>query len=149
MNSLSFLIYKISVLISLKYLLTAIIVVSILLIGISAFATLISFATGSYTTREQLEGFKPFRSNIAYYIKRVIAVFSIALIVNIFVPEQKYLILIAASEVGEAVVKSEAVQSAGGEIAGLSKDSVTLLRMYIQQQISEFEKESKNDLRTN
>lgn len=59
--------------------------------------------------------------------------------------------MVAASEVGEMVVKSETIQSASTELGGLSKDAISLLRTYIsvetEKLVSEQSatKESKNN----
>jgi len=50
------------------------------------------------------------------------------------VPSKEALYTIAASQIGEQVIKLEQVQSIGGEIGGLAEDTIALLREKIQEQ---------------
>lgn len=55
----------------------------------------------------------------------------------IAIPSKDTRFAIAASQVGEQIIQLEEVQEVGGEVGGLAKDAISLLRRNIQDQLSE------------
>lgn len=101
---------------------------------------------------ENISGFRDKFSPYAIkFMKYPAIVFCIGVFLMAVVPKKEYMIMVAASEVGEMVVKSETIQSASTELGGLSKDAISLLRTYIsvetEKLVSEQSatKESKNN----
>lgn len=56
-------------------------------------------------------------------------------IIAVMIPSKETLYMIAASQVGEQIIQLEEVQSVGGEVGGLAKDTIELLRQSIQEQL--------------
>lgn len=63
------------------------------------------------------------------------------LVLNFLFPTKQTMILIAASEVSETVIKSETAQKALSEVGGVSSDAVNLLKSYIAQEQAEIAKQ--------
>lgn len=61
----------------------------------------------------------------------------IAIILVLFTPSKNTIYAIAASQVGEQIIQLEEVQEVGGEVGGLAKDAINLLRQNIQEQLTE------------
>lgn len=61
--------------------------------------------------------------------------FFVMLMSSVFLPSKEAVYMIAASQLGEHIVQLEEVQSLGGDMGGLAKDTIDLLRQQIQEQL--------------
>lgn len=86
---------------------------------------------------ERWESDRKARAAAKGVMKVVIPVAIICLTISIFVPGKNTIMLIAASELGEDVLKTDAVQKAGGEAGEIAVDSLKLLRKYLDEQLGE------------
>ncbi|HWU19361.1 MAG TPA: hypothetical protein VN155_16895 [Devosia sp.] len=80
------------------------------------------------------------KKNSAWLLRKVrpLALTCIALTaLAVLVPSRSTIMLIAASEVGEAVITSTEVQQLGGEAGALATDSLRVLREFINEQLAE------------
>ena len=59
------------------------------------------------------------------------------MLLAICIPSKETRYLIAASQLGEQIIQLEEVQQIGGEIGGLAKGTIELLRQQIQEQLGE------------
>ncbi len=59
----------------------------------------------------------------------------IGLILFFFTPSKEAFRLIAASQVGEQIIQLEEVQEIGGEVGGLAKDAIELLRQQVNNNL--------------
>lgn len=59
---------------------------------------------------------------------------------SILIPSKDTLYMIGASQIGEQIIALEEVQEVGGEVGGLAKDTIALLREKIQSSLSETDK---------
>lgn len=165
MNSLSWLIYAIGLFENLRawasggfgFLVFMAILISLFGYGFSMFANVspkgYSESEGEYESRLSISGsFSKITKKVAIF-SVVIAGFM--MMVNIVVPKKETMMYIAASEIGGRIAQNEVFQknalealegskdaikgvgSFGGEMLGLSQDSVKLLRSYMQDQIKE------------
>lgn len=136
MNALSFLIYLIGVITNLSHVVIfltiagAVLTIATVIFG-SIHSTDDSYSWNDKKTRVE------WRNKVVWpKLKLFISIFSLGLFLQIIVPNKETMVLIAASEVGEYVINTEAVQSASNEIGALSKDSIGLLREYIATEVS-------------
>lgn len=142
MNSLSWLIYAIGAASALGPVLGAIWVAAWIL-GVLG---LIAYTIGRFVQSEPtidstkwIEKTQPFLGKV---VKCAISAIVVTGLLGALIPEQKYLIMIAASEVGQRVVESESGQKVVQEISGLSGEATELLRTYITTET----KRLKNEL---
>jgi cobalamin synthase len=142
MNSLSLLIYGISTLLQFTtFLIVAIGAVAI----IFAFSMMfIIFAHDEYSSVKKSTG-----ETAAKYAKRSFVAAALFAFLLVFLPSEKFLVLIAASEVGEMALKQPAVQNAMGAIGGLSSDATNLLKLYIENETEKLVDEMKPKEKTN
>lgn len=137
MNSLSWLILLIGVVEKASGTILFILVVSVLVAGLSGIATIMSL------TDQKDYGRGP--EAIDFFVRKIlkssIITFSVAILLNAVMVDKEYLIMIAASEVGERVMTSETAQKMGQQVTGLSGDATDLLRVYIQNETKKIEKE--------
>jgi hypothetical protein len=131
-NTLSLLIYGISTLGNLANFLVAIGImggVGFVVLGIVCLYNLDS----NTNTKKEVDDFRAeVYPSIKKWMKRCVYGFLASLVISVFVPEQKYLIMIAASEVGGMAINQQLVKDAGNQLSGLSGDAVELLKTYIQ-----------------
>jgi len=59
----------------------------------------------------------------------------IGLVLLFFTPSKEAFRLIAASQVGEQIIQLEEVQEIGGEVGGLAKDAIELLRQQVNNNL--------------
>jgi hypothetical protein len=135
MNSLSLIIYGISTLLQLTVFLQGVIAMTI----VAAVLCLLIFL---YLAMEGADTLKEFATPLKWF-KRTIITGAVAAFLLVFLPNQKFLVLIAASEVGEMAMNQPAVQNAVGQIAGLSADATNLLKLYIESETKKFMEEMK------
>jgi len=64
--------------------------------------------------------------------KVAFAVWAVSLFVSIAIPEKKYIVMIAASEIGERLIQTEEAQKFAKDVTGLSGEATDLLREYIK-----------------
>lgn len=90
------------------------------------------------------ENFKTWESVIVFPLKflRPYGILGVVLgfvlmLVAIAIPSKETRFAIAASQVGEQIIQLEEVQEVGGEVGGLAKDAINLLRQNIQDQLTE------------
>jgi len=88
-----------------------------------------------------LISFTPFLDYGKAILKYSGVVMVLCIILGTVAIDKKYMIMIAASEVGEMVVESEAVQSAAGEIGDLSRSTMGLLKKYIEVETLKIQEE--------
>lgn len=62
------------------------------------------------------------------------------MLLSFLIPSKDTLYMIGASQVGEQIVALQEVQDMGGEVGGLAKDTIALLREKIQSSLSETSK---------
>lgn len=128
MNSLSWMIYGISVVSSVGSLLSFLILVSTILFGI--FVVLLPMIL------DEIEA-----SVIGYYVKRFLIVYAMAIFTLIVVPDKKTMVLISASEIGESLYKSE-------QAKGIINPSIELLQEWIKNELAEIKNKSKRNEKT-
>lgn len=136
MNDLSFLIYLIALGQNIGYWLPivtgfagSLVVISFIVLSISKLVIVNVANTGDTDAKSWMEHsvtyvLKVFRIALAVWIGTVL--------VRMVIPEHQYLIMIAASEVGEHVIQTETAQNAIKDVTGLSSEATDLLREYIQ-----------------
>ena len=66
----------------------------------------------------------------------------ICIFAAVAIPSKQTMYAIAASQVGEQIIQLEEVQDIGGEVGGLTKDVIQLLREQISSQLTEKPAES-------
>lgn len=59
------------------------------------------------------------------------------MLIAFLIPSKDTLYMIGASQIGEQIVALEEVQELGGEVGGLAKDTIALLREKIQTSLAE------------
>lgn len=67
--------------------------------------------------------------------KRSAWIVALGVVIFVLAPSRNTIMLIAASEVGETVLASEQAQQIGGEAGALAKDSLSVLRKFINDQL--------------
>lgn len=70
-------------------------------------------------------------------VRNIGIVLAIFTTIGVFIPSKETMYMIAASQVGEQVIQLQQVQEVGGEVGGLAKDTIELLRQQIQEQLTE------------
>lgn len=70
-------------------------------------------------------------------VRNIGIVLAIFTTIGVFIPSKEAMYMIAASQVGEQVIQLQQVQEVGGEVGGLAKDTIELLRQQIQEQLTE------------
>lgn len=128
MNSLSILIYLIGVIESLNNIFPV--------IGMGCILAIIMICFGHLVEGLRI---KPPYSGI---IKKLVITLCVICALNVVIPDKKYVILIAASEVGEKMIDSEN----GKKLTGLSGDTIDLLRVYIKQQTDQIRNEVSKEI---
>jgi uncharacterized membrane protein len=131
MNSLSLLLYGISTLLQLQNFLIVVIFALIAFTVIFGFLYAVAADNDDDTTKQ------------ATWLKRTLTATFIAGFMLVFLPSQKFLVLIAASEVGEMAYNQPAVQNSLNQLGGLSSDAVNLLKLYIESESKKFLEEMK------
>lgn len=66
-------------------------------------------------------------------LRKVLPTIVIVSIVACLIPTKETMYMIGASQIGEQIVALEEVQSMGGEVGSLAKETVTLLRKKVQE----------------
>jgi len=74
---------------------------------------------------------------LANTLRRLVLPLGICAVIIALMPSRNTIMLIAASEVGEAVLASEQAQELGGEAGQLATDSLRVLRKFINDQLEE------------
>lgn len=74
---------------------------------------------------------------LASTLRRLILPIGICAVIISLMPSRNTIMLIAASEVGEAALASEQAQEIGGEAGQLATDSLRVLRKFINDQLEE------------
>ncbi len=77
------------------------------------------------------------KSGAPRWLGRALFAFLAAVSIAVIMPSRNTVMLIAASEIGETVLASDAVQKVGGEAGELASDSLRLLHKYVQDQLGE------------
>jgi hypothetical protein len=143
MNALSWLIYLVGMITNLSAALGVILGVSIFLcIAILIFKAIAFLSANDSWKKEalQAEDYIAWQKQFSKYFKWVFSIFVVSLFLTIFVPERQTMIMIAASEVSERVIKTETMQSALNDVSGLSGDAVELLKEYIKSETDKIKK---------
>lgn len=125
MNSLSWLIYLISMLDTLRgFMIAGFVFSCIMFIGSAIFRSV-----GAD------EGFSEEIINSAIRLRNWCLGIAVALAVSIsIVPDKNTMVLIAASEIGERVINSDTAQEIAGEVRSVVTPSTELLRTWIEDQ---------------
>lgn len=167
MNSLSILIYLVDVIESIGNALMPLTIFSISFAILSGIAYVISvlnsLGTNSYYASERAtaEQFKPYALKGFKWAISLLVIFGL---VNVAIPSKQTMILIAASEVSEFLITSEAGQKAINstvngaqsainstvsgltQVGGVSSDALNLLKSYIAKEQAEITKELTGSL---
>jgi hypothetical protein len=131
MNTLSWTIYLIRILAGVK-------VVLGLLVMVTGLGMVVSFVVGGLAMADNEPETS---SSLIKWAWRFMGLFFPVVFLFIIIPNQRTAILIAASEVGEKVALSEQVKPSIDEAGGLAKDSLSLLRSYIERETRAIRKE--------
>lgn len=144
MNSLSILIYIVGVAEKIEQniggagLISAILVVLFAIFYCVAVANSVGNSEYYQSDRELAARFIPsLKSGLRWSI--VLAV--VLSLMNFFFPTKQTMIMIAASEVSEKIITSEAAQNALNQVGGVSSDAMNLLKSYIAKEQAEIAKE--------
>lgn len=150
MNSLSIIIYLISILDAstgyvrpLLFISTVFIVLSFLIVTIS------NLVVSSYAADGDSDALNWFQTGYLYakqVCKVSLTIWIITSLFSIFVPSKQYAVLIAASEIGERMLQTEEAQKFAKDITGLSGETTELLRTYIRQQTLEIKTQITDQL---
>jgi len=135
--SISSFIYLASIMDRLGVLLILITIAGCLAIVVIAIVFLASLATygDSYGEKRKLDDYLWPKILAANYWKLILAGLLFIHIANVFRPSQQTMYAIAAAQVGEQVIKSDAVQ-------GIANDSLKALQQWIKKQLEPEEKKT-------
>lgn len=100
-------------------------------------ASFMAGETWSWNTEEENAVARARPAQIQKVAKSVAIASLVVLGIGALLPSRNTIMLIAASEVGETMLASEEVQRLGGEAGALAKDSLTVLRKFITEQLDE------------
>lgn len=150
MNSLSFLIYFISVVESVHNGIGWILIPAFIL----SLASLIAITIGKFSSMDQdwrksgdWEGW----SNITLpYIKTTfqisLFIWLSMLVILTILPKKEYMIMIAASEIGERIIESPQGQSVVDGVTSLTSESTELLRSYIKLETTKIKEQLETEM---
>lgn len=80
------------------------------------------------------------------YIWRSFLIFGpVLLLIGLLIPSKQTIYMIGASQAGEYIIQLEEVQELGGEVGGLAKDTIEMLRQNIQSVTPGITNESTSD----
>lgn len=136
MNGLSILIYVVGLAEKVEMLLPNFFPGILMVMGLSGFGYLA--AKFNEDTFKEFSGIAPIAARA---FKTASYSLAFCLVLNFLFPTKQTMILIAASEVSETVIKSETAQKALSEVGGVSSDAVNLLKSYIAQEQAEIAKQ--------
>lgn len=138
MNTLSWLLYTVDILIKFNNLMTPILVVTFMFVIIPLIACSFYYETEVDYVDHQRVWKKIYPLNpISWHLRWFLPLWLIILFVILLIPSKETIYMIAASQVGEQVVQLKEVQEIGGDVGGLAKDAIELLRQNIQEQLTE------------
>lgn len=146
MNSLSWMIFALGIFEHVQAYLTfplifawIILIIAIIAYGISNIIRVINDSE----SREKfdVEAWNNWLPIVKTVIKRSIVAVIILSIINIIAIDKKYMIMIAASEVGEMIVQSETVKNAATDLSKLSNETTDLLSAYMKVETNKLKKE--------
>lgn len=125
MNSVSWFLYLADAMSSLSGVLVFFGVLATLMVCLGVFMSLLN--TDS-TSKDRQQRYADFNANGTRFIRGFVPWMILCFVVAAIIPAQKTMYAIAASQVGEQVVKSEAVQ-------GVANDAAKALQIWIKKQI--------------
>lgn len=133
MNGLSWILYLADVSNSTRVVAIGLTAVAVLAVAVSAFIYVVNLEDSDEESRAKAGSF------VRNICKRFLPLAIVAYAVFAFLPTQRTLMLIAASEIGEDVLSTATAQNIGGEAGELATDSLRLLRKYVSEQLGETE----------
>ena len=144
MNSVSWFLYLSDILSGVQFFSGSVGVI-IFLISLAGFISTFAWTrVEEYIRSTDANGNSGWESKVVYPLKHIrgytisFIIFSTFLmILAILVPSKETRFAIAASQVGEQIIQLEEVQEVGGEVGGLAKAAINLLRQNIQEQLTE------------
>lgn len=74
--------------------------------------------------------------------KRAVSIWLTVVLLSVVIPEKNYAIMIAASEVGERVIETDAAKKFATDVTGLSGEATDLLRQYIKNETERLKAEA-------
>lgn len=104
------------------------------LASLGAILIVLSFILAFVLPRKGVEQFSP--DHLPFQgIQRVSVwvVLVIGLILCSFTPSQTTMTHIVLSQIGEQIIQIESINEIGGELGGIAKDSVSILRKYVSE----------------
>jgi hypothetical protein len=144
MNTLSLLILAIGFLENVGAFLTG----GLILTGLGAFVFIFAcgviYADFSYCNAEERKRNQETRKSLKSYTKWCVAGFVVCAMLNVFVIDKNYIVMIAASEIGELAIKSDG----GKQLTGLSSDAIDLLKVYVDSEKENLIKTMKDKAET-
>ena len=143
MNSVSWFLYLADILSGVQFFSGSVGVI-IFLISLAGFMSTFAWTKVEEYIQVTGDGKNGWETKVVYPLKHIrgytisFIIFStLLMILAILVPSKETRFAIAASQVGEQIIQLEEVQEVGGEVGGLAKDAINLLRQNIQEQLTE------------
>ena len=144
MNSVSWFLYMADILSGIQVFFGLVGTIGVLVSAFAAFAASFTYEERRKFIDVDKRGYGNYETYTEYPLKTLrpwaivgVSLSIIFMLIAISIPSKETRFAIAASQVGEQIIQLEEVQEVGGEVGGLAKDAINLLRQNIQEQLTE------------
>lgn len=138
MNGLSWILYLTDVLTKFNDFMTPMLVATaVFVIGPMIFCSVYYETDCDYTNNKRVYTKTFPLKHLSWHLRWVFPIWVIMFSFVLLIPSKETIYMIAASQVGEQIIQLQEVQEIGGEVGGLAKDTIELLRQNIQEQLTE------------
>lgn len=138
MNGLSWILYLTNVLTKFNDFMTPMLAITaIFVIGPMIFCSVYYETDYDYVNHERVRTKTFPLKHISWHLRWAFPIWAIIFSFVLLIPSKETIYMIATSQVGEQITQLQEVQEIGGEVGGLAKDTIELLRQNIQEQLTE------------